>query len=111
MGVSAPAGQPEVRPIAGGPSAGAAPPSAAGTPAAVSASVRELMAWIAARPRTHAETMAAWHSTCPRYTPWEDALDARLVQVVSATEPGGSGDRVRLTPLGCAALGGASASS
>jgi hypothetical protein len=49
--------------------------------------------------------MAAWGSTCPRYTPWEDALDAALVQVVSGTGP--DGDRVRLTPRGRALLGGA----
>ena len=73
--------------------------------AAVSAPVRELVAWVGARPRTHAQTMAAWGSTCPRYTPWEDALDAALVQVVSGTGP--DGDRVRLTPRGRALLGGA----
>jgi hypothetical protein len=72
--------------------------------AAVSAPVRELVAWVGARPRTHAQTMAAWGSTRPRYTPWEDALDAALVQVVSGTGP--DGDRVRLTPRGRALLGG-----
>jgi hypothetical protein len=63
--------------------------------------------WLARRERTHTETMAAWRSTCPQYTPWEDALDAALVQVVNGTGPGGDGDRVRLTPRGRALLGGA----
>ena len=80
-------------------------PSVVGAPAALSAPVREFLTWVVARPRTHAETMAAWRSTCPRYTPWEDALDAALVQVV--TGEGGGGDRVCLTPRGHALLGGA----
>jgi hypothetical protein len=80
--------------------------STADVPAA-SAPVRELLGWVAARPRTHAETMAAWRSTCPRYTPWEDALDAALVRVVTGAGPGGEGDGVRLTPRGRALLGGA----
>jgi hypothetical protein len=76
-------------------------------PAALSAPIQEFLTWVAARPRTHAETMAAWRSTCPRYTPWEDALDAALVQVVSGPGAGGAGDRVCLTPRGRALLGGA----
>jgi hypothetical protein len=92
-------------------SAPPAPPAAisstADVPAAASAPVRELLTWVAARPRTHAETMAAWRSTCPRYTPWEDALDAALVRVVTGAGPGGEGDVVRLTPRGRALLGGA----
>jgi hypothetical protein len=73
--------------------------------AALSAPVRDLLEWVAFRPRTHPETMAAWRSTCPRYTPWEDALDAGLVEVVDGLDA--SGDRVRLTPRGRARLAGA----
>jgi len=40
--------------------------------------------------------MEAWASHCPRFTVWEDALEARLVRVAGA--------HVQLTPDGQAAL-------
>ena len=64
---------------------------------AVSAPMREFLQWVAFRPRTHAEAMAAWASHCPRFTEWEDALDAGFV-ALHHTE-------VCLTPRGEAALG------
>jgi hypothetical protein len=48
---------------------------------AADAPTLELLTWIAERPRTYAETMAAWHSHCPRLMIWEDALADRLVRV------------------------------
>ena len=30
----------------------------------------QLLAWIAARPPSYGETMAAWRTTCPRLTIW-----------------------------------------
>jgi len=62
----------------------------------------ELLAWVAARPRTYAETMAAWRTSCPRMPVWEDATDAGLVAVT-----GGGGMRdaaVTLTAAGRALL-------
>ena len=41
----------------------------------------QLLAWIAARPRTYGETMEAWRTTCPRLTIWEDAVSDGLVSV------------------------------
>ena len=41
----------------------------------------ELLAWVATRERSYAETMEAWRSHCPRLTVWEDALADRLVAV------------------------------
>lgn len=41
----------------------------------------ELLAWIAAAPRTYTETLQVWRSSCPRLTTWEDAVYGRLVQV------------------------------
>jgi len=41
----------------------------------------ELLEWISDRPRSYAETMEAWRSTCPRLTTWEDAVIRGLVQV------------------------------
>ena len=68
----------------------------------ISAPVRELLVWIAREPRTYAAAMEAWRSSCPRFSVWEDALDAGLIEV----EVCNSADaRVRLTPLGHSVLG------
>jgi hypothetical protein len=66
----------------------------------VRAPVRELLDWIALRPRSYAETMAAWTTHCPRLTTWEDALSAGLVEVVR----GADGSSVLLTDAGSDAL-------
>ena len=62
------------------------------TPDAPRALVLDLVAFVAARPRPHAEVMEAWRTNCPRLTVWEDALEAGLVRVqdglVHATEAG-----------------------
>ncbi len=61
----------------------------------------QFLAWIAERPRTYAETMEAWRTSCPRLSVWEDATIAGLVRLE------GGADRqtlVRLTPAGQAAL-------
>jgi len=44
--------------------------------------VVQLLAWVEARPRTYAETMEAWRTSCPRLPVWEDATDHGLVAVV-----------------------------
>jgi hypothetical protein len=58
----------------------------------------DLLAWIAERPRTYADTMEAWKTHCPRLSIWEDALLDGLLSVRAG--------RVGLTPAGEAALGG-----
>jgi hypothetical protein len=50
---------------------------------APTALVMELLAWVAARPRTYSETMEAWRTSCPRMPVWEDAIDNGLVAVVT----------------------------
>jgi len=52
----------------------------------------DLLAWLAPRPRSYAEVMDAWRTSCPRLTIWEDALAAGFVEV--------DGDEVRLTLRG-----------
>lgn len=47
----------------------------------ISPAVREFLSWIAARPRTYAEAMDAWRTSCPRLSAWEDALGDGLIQV------------------------------
>ena len=70
---------------------------------AVTAPVREFLIWVARCPRTYADAMDAWRSSCPRYTVWEDALAAKLIHVAPAG--------VTLTPRGQAALAGVPATS
>jgi hypothetical protein len=41
--------------------------------------VLDFIEWVAARPRTYAEVMEAWRTSCPRLTIWEDSVDQRLV--------------------------------
>jgi|SRR5579862_5117419 len=65
--------------------------------------VLELLAWIAAKPRSYGETMAAWRSSCPQASVWEDATSAGLVEVVS----GGNGLDAAVVRLDARGSGGA----
>ena len=40
--------------------------------------ILDLIEWIAREPRTYAEVMDAWRTSCPRLTVWEDAVDRGL---------------------------------
>jgi hypothetical protein len=59
----------------------------------------QFLAWIAAQPRTYAQAMEAWKSTCPRLSIWEDALAEELIRV-DHEDP-----HVKLTPRGRAMIG------
>jgi hypothetical protein len=61
----------------------------------------DLLAWLAARPRTYEETIDAWKTSCPRLSVWDDAIIDGLVRV---HRDGGDGRTVTLTELGRAAL-------
>ncbi|MCS6931120.1 MAG: hypothetical protein NZM27_02800 [Acetobacteraceae bacterium] len=65
--------------------------------------VLDLVASVAAAPRPYAEVMAAWRTSCPRLTVWEDALAAGLV----ACQDAGGALVVRATEAGRAALAAA----
>ena len=39
----------------------------------------QLLEWVADKPRTHAELMDAWKTSCPRLSIWEDACAANLI--------------------------------
>ena len=39
----------------------------------------DFLAWLIAAPRSYAEVMDAWRTSCPRLTIWEDAVDNGLV--------------------------------
>jgi len=56
----------------------------------------QMLEWLAKQPRTYAETLEAWKTSCPRLSIWEDALADRLVRIEAGA--------VRLTPAGRAFL-------
>jgi hypothetical protein len=50
--------------------------------------ILDLIEWIAEKPRTYAEVMRAWRTSCPRLPVWEDAVDHGLVRRESRPEGG-----------------------
>ncbi|MHB1871144.1 MAG: hypothetical protein ACYCT1_09870 [Steroidobacteraceae bacterium] len=46
---------------------------------------RQMLEWIAERPRDYAEVMATWRTTCPRLSLWEDACIDGLIEYESGT--------------------------
>ena len=45
----------------------------------------DLVEWVAKAPRTHADVMNTWRTSCPRLTVWEDAVDRGLVERKNAS--------------------------
>ena len=61
----------------------------------------QFLAWLAERPRSYAETMEAWRTSCPRLSVWEDATIAGLVRLAPGT---GKRATVEVTEQGRALL-------
>lgn len=59
----------------------------------------QFLSWVADRPRSYAETMDAWRTSCPRLSVWEDAVIAELVRL-----EGEGGRAVKLTERGATIL-------
>lgn len=59
--------------------------------------VLDLVEWVAKEPRSYADVMDAWRTSCPRLTVWEDAVDRGLV---AREQRPGSGLVVVATPEG-----------
>jgi hypothetical protein len=60
----------------------------------------QLLEWISLRPRTYAEVLDAWRTTCPRLSIWEDACIDGLIDYAP------DGDRiVTVSAKGRALLG------
>jgi hypothetical protein len=72
----------------------------------LSALTRDFLAWLDRAPRSYAETMEAWRSSCPRLTIWEDALAEGFVQVQGGKGTSWGQQMVALTDRGRAALNG-----
>jgi hypothetical protein len=62
----------------------------------------QLLEWVAARPRTYAESIEAWKSNCPRLSVWDDAVIDGLLRVVPSKN--GSPSTVVVTADGEALL-------
>ncbi|SRR5258708_5631728 len=41
--------------------------------------ILDLLEWIAREPRSHADVIEAWRTSCPRLTVWEDSVDRGFV--------------------------------
>ena len=67
---------------------------------AVDALILDLLEWIAAGERSHAEVMDAWRTSCPRLPVWEEANERGLV----AREHADGRAVIRLAPAGRAFL-------
>ena len=63
--------------------------------------VLDLVQWVAREPRTYAEVIDAWKTSCPRLTVWEDAVDLGYVTRKSV---GARGTIVVVTAAGRALL-------
>jgi hypothetical protein len=62
----------------------------------------QFLVWVAETPRTYAQAMDAWRSTCPRLSIWEDAILDGLVRFAGGATRNHS--RVILTAKGRALL-------
>jgi hypothetical protein len=51
--------------------------------------VRDLVEWVAKKPRTYTEVIEVWRTSCPRLTVWEDAVDRGFVERRHASSVGG----------------------
>jgi len=63
--------------------------------------VADLVEWIAEQPRSYADVMEAWRTSCPRFPVWEDAVDLRFVTRVYRED---LGEMIQATPAGLAFL-------
>lgn len=41
--------------------------------------IGDLIEWVAREPRTYADVLDAWRTSCPRLTVWEDAIERGLL--------------------------------
>ncbi len=63
--------------------------------------VLDLVEWIAKEPRSYADVMGVWRTSCPRFPIWEDAIHLGFVVCVKGDGPG---EMIHATPEGRAFL-------
>ena len=75
--------------------------NASGSSASPRLMMVQFLQWIADRPRSRADVLDAWRSSCPRFPVWEDArADGLIRQVGGERGP----HRIELTERGRALL-------
>jgi hypothetical protein len=70
---------------------------------------RDFLAWLDSAPRTYAEVMEGWRTSCPRFSIWEDALADDLIRIESEAGKPTAQAEITLTERGRAALAAISA--
>ena len=60
----------------------------------------QFLTWLDAHPRSYAETMDAWRTSCPRLSIWEDAVRDGFVEITTAPGRKMRDSTVRVTALG-----------
>ena len=65
----------------------------------------QLLEWLSNQPRTYAEVLDAWRTSCPRLSIWEDACIAGLIECAAGSQivsPSPKGRRLlRQRQAGC----------
>jgi hypothetical protein len=64
----------------------------------------DFLRWLTFQPRTYADTLDAWHTSCPRLPVWEDAFARGLVAVDRREHVRLRDTVVSVTPAGQALL-------
>lgn len=64
----------------------------------------QFLIWVAEQPRTYADIMEAWRTSCPRLSAWEDATSNGLVDLVRRPDGDAGAPVATLTPKGRAWL-------
>jgi len=41
--------------------------------------ILDFLEWLAVKPRPYSQVMETWRTSCPRFTIWEDVLDAGYI--------------------------------
>ncbi len=76
-----------------------------GTVDASAGLLAQFLSWVAKQPRTYAETMDAWRTSCPRISVWEDALIEGLITMENVPSGAQGEVKVLLTRSGMDRLG------
>ena len=67
------------------------------TASALDPLILDLVEWVAREPRSYADMLDAWRTSCPRLTVWEEAEERGFVTRKSSQ---GEGAMVHATPTG-----------
>ena len=64
--------------------------------------ILDLLEWIGPKPRSYAEVLEVWRTSCPRLPVWEEALARGFLQRTHET---GQGAMIQVSAVGAARLG------